>query len=167
MRIFLHFAIFTVALAFFAQDVRADGHSMKIQSLVAGTGSVWKNQSGSVAVLTFTTSPTQPSTWDVSGYYVNNAQGTGCIGTPYPLTGVYYGGSNPPMISFSVAWSNASSVCNSSTGWTGYQTSNGTDVQFMTAWNLAYQGSSGGAILAGEDIFTLQQNPSLEKLVTE
>ena len=145
-----------------AQIAFAEDHSIKPQEEMLASGSSWTNQSGSVASLSFQLSGTQPSVYTVSGYYVNNAQGFSCRGTPYVLSGVYY--INTATISFSVAWSNSSEDCRSVTGWTGYFDFGSSPVRMVTDWNLAYLSSTGGQILQGSDIFTATATVQSESL---
>lgn len=115
-------------------------------SSLTGTSSTWVNQSGST--MTITVSPSA----EVTGQYINRAAGTGCQNSPYQISGRVNGN----FISFSVAWNNGTANCNSVTGWSGYARSSASDLQIVTDWNLAYQGSSGPAIEAGSDTFTYQ-----------
>jgi hypothetical protein len=107
------------------------------------SSSSWINQSGSTMTLVF------GSGGSVTGSYINNAAGFACQGTPYPIAGWVLGN----FISIAVAWNNAYANCNSVTGWTGYAVQDGGSVAIMTNWNLAYQGASGPAIMAGQDVF--------------
>lgn len=113
-----------------------------LQQHLATTG--WVNQSGSVMNFSVSTDG------QITGTYVNNAAGTGCQGTPYPLTGWVYGNN----IAWSVAWTNATANCNSVTAWGGYYDPGTNSLQ--TSWVLAYQGTSGGGIEQGTDVFTYQ-----------
>ncbi|MDQ0423235.1 hypothetical protein J2045_004287 [Peteryoungia aggregata LMG 23059] len=127
-------------------------------SSLSGASTTWINELGSVMTIDVA------SDGSVSGTYVNNAQGTGCQGTPYVLNGRVTGNT----IAFSVAWSNGTANCNSVTGWAGYaQVSTGNTLQIVTQWNLAYMASSGGQIQSGKDVFTYQpqivQQSLLEK----
>ena len=102
-------------------------------------GSVWKNQSGST--ITFTS--VDPASGQLSGIYINNAQGYSCQGTPYPVTGYIY----ETLLSWSVRWSNATEDCKSITGWTGYfDSASGT---IKTDWMLVYKNT----ISDGKDVF--------------
>nr|6HDV_A Chain A, Afifavidin [Afifella pfennigii]6HDV_B Chain B, Afifavidin [Afifella pfennigii]6HDV_C Chain C, Afifavidin [Afifella pfennigii]6HDV_D Chain D, Afifavidin [Afifella pfennigii] len=112
---------------------------------VPAVSSSWVNQDGSTMTLVFGAGNS------VSGFYVNNAPGFGCQGTPYPLVGLTWGN----FIGFTVAWDNATANCNSVTSWTGFAEAAGSDVTIVTDWNLAYQGSSSGEIQQGSDTFTL------------
>jgi hypothetical protein len=118
------------------------GADSDLGRFLAATG--WVNQSGSVMNFTGT------STGQIQGTYVNNATGTGCQGTAYPLIG-WVNGNN---IAWSVSWSNASADCNSVTAWGGYYDPSTGSIQ--TRWTLAYQSGSGGAIQQGADVFKYQ-----------
>jgi hypothetical protein len=114
----------------------------ELQKLLAASG--WVNQSGSV--MNFAVGPSG----QISGTYVNNAAGTGCQGSAYPLTGWVYGNN----IAWSVTWTNAVASCNSVTAWGGYYDPNSNAIQ--TNWVLAYQTGSGGATQLGADVFKYQ-----------
>ncbi|EJT01362.1 avidin/streptavidin family protein [Rhizobium sp. CCGE 510] len=132
----LVFAVATSALAF-------DASNFKDFSSIAPASSSWQNQSGSTMIIQV------DSFGNVSGQYVNRAQGTGCQNSPYPLTGRV----NGTFIAFSVGWNNSTENCNSATGWTGYAQVNGNNTEIVTSWNLAYEGGSGPAIEQGQDTF--------------
>ncbi|MFQ1702155.1 avidin/streptavidin family protein [Loktanella agnita] len=119
----------------------------------------------SVASIGFTLSPSQPATYIVSGYYVNNTQGYNCQGTAYPITGIYY--ANTQTLSFSVAWSNSSEDCQSVTGWTGYVDYGATPLQMVTNWNLAYESTGGSQIMQGQDTFTRNQTRTQNDLIAD
>lgn len=105
--------------------------------------STWKNQRGSTMTINV------DSFGNVTGQYINEAPDTGCHGSPYPLVGRTTGN----FIAFSVAWNNATENCNSTTGWAGYAQANGGNIEIITNWNLAYQGTS-PTIEQGSDTFT-------------
>lgn len=157
--------VLTITVAGFAQTAFADDHAMSPEIKLVAGASNWVNQSGSVAQFVFTPSPTQPQTYEVSGNYINNAQGTGCKGTPYPLSGAYYSGNQ--IISFSVVWSNASANCQSATGWTGYFDFSGSQAVLKTDWNLAFYSGSTPAIQQGQDDFMQSVATVSESLLTE
>lgn len=113
-----------------------------LRQLLAASG--WVNQSGSI--MNFTAL----ATGQITGTYINNAAGTGCQGSPYPLTG-WINGNN---IAWSVTWTNTTQNCNSVTAWGGYYTSS--TGQITTNWVLAYQSASGGTTQLGQDVFTYQ-----------
>lgn len=144
--------ILSFFIIFVPQIAIADGQNIEANSSLLTSTTSWTNQRGSVANFTFTQSPTQPDTYVVTGTYVNNAAGYNCKGTPYPLTGFYYAPTN--VISFSVAWSNATEDCRSITGWTGYLDYSVNPPQLSTDWNLAFSGSAGQQIQQGKDTFT-------------
>ncbi|MFP6756808.1 MAG: avidin/streptavidin family protein [Alphaproteobacteria bacterium] len=147
-----------------AQMANAAGEDDNPGMGLLASGLSWTNQSGSVASLTFTAS-SQPGTYVMSGYYVNNVAGYGCQGTPYPLSGIYY--VNTQTISFSVAWSNSSEDCQSVTGWTGYFDVSQSPMTMTTNWNLAYSTGSGQAIAQGKDVFTNTAVVTSESLIAD
>lgn len=100
--------------------------------------SVWENQRGSK----LTIQTIDPASGLLTGNYINNAAGYGCIGSPYPVVGYVYGN----VISWSVRWSNAQQDCQSITAWTGYY-QNG---KISTEWELVYGDQIGG----GSDTFS-------------
>ncbi|MDK1378259.1 MULTISPECIES: avidin/streptavidin family protein [unclassified Sinorhizobium] len=73
-----------------------------------------------------------------------------------PLTGRV----NAKFIAFSVGWNNSMENCNSATGWTGYAQANGNNIEIVTSWSLAYEGTAGPAIEQGKDTF--QHVPTTE-----
>ena len=145
--LFLILALATPPLAL------ADSQTSGMTEKLAATATDWKNQSGSIASLSFVPSTSQPGVYIVSGNYVNNAAGFNCQGTPYPLSGAYYAANQ--TISFAVAWSNGSDDCASVTGWTGYLDLSKTPWEMVTFWNLAYLSAGGSQILQGKDNFTM------------
>ena len=144
--------VFSFLLIFSPHLAIAESQQFDAESKLLSTTSSWMNQRGSVANLSFAPSPGQPHTYIVSGTFVNNAAGYNCIGTPYPISGFYY--TEAKVISFTVAWSNATEDCRSITGWTGYFDYSLNPARLETDWNLAYSGSTGPQILQGKDIFT-------------
>lgn len=100
--------------------------------------STWVNQSGSYMSISYVLSD-----GSFMGSYINNAQGTGCQGTPYTLSGRSVG----DTLGFTVSWNNGTQNCNSTTSWTGYLDSSG---NIITKWNLATPNS----IYSGADTFT-------------
>lgn len=117
-------------------------------------GSVWQNQRGSYLVI-----QSVATNGAMSGYYVNNASGYGCQGTPYPASGWALGSA----FSFQVIWSNATATCSSVTAWAGFIYND----TLTTKWNLAVNGStSASQILQGSDVFkrvAMKTNKSLIK----
>lgn len=117
----------------------ASAHEAKKQAIQAL--SAWTNQSGS----TFYIDSVAPS-GQLTGHYINRAQGYGCQNTAYPATGWIYG----TAITFTVDWINATEACNSITSWTGFYY-NG---QITTLWQLVVNGStSTSQIIQGSDVF--------------
>ncbi|MBP1852531.1 avidin/streptavidin family protein [Rhizobium halophytocola] len=114
-------------------------------SLVS-TATNWQNQSGSTMTITV------DGAGNVTGQYINRAANTGCMNSPYQISGRVNGN----FISFSVAWSNGAENCNSVTGWTGFAKMNSNSLQIVTDWNLAYQSPSVPTIQKGSDTFTYQ-----------
>lgn len=164
MKVFAALTLLVVTLGFSHGAVAEGDGSEMLPDYLSATGVSWTNQDGSVATTGFTPS-SQPSVYTVSGHYVNNAVGFSCRGTPYPLSGVYYQPTG--MISFSVAWSNASEDCQSATGWTGYIGASSSAITMTTDWNLAYMGSSGPQIEQGSDLFTLTTTVMSEGLLAQ
>ncbi len=114
--------------------------------------SAWTNQSGSTLYI----ENVGPS-GDLSGYYINRAQGYACQNTPYPVTGWIYG----TAITFTVTWQNATESCNSITSWTGFYYQG----QITTLWQLVINGStSTDQIITGEDIFQPSQQKKSKAL---
>ena len=103
-------------------------------------GSVWINQSGST--ITFTS--VDPTNGQLSGFYINNAKGYSCQGTPYQVTGYTYG----TLISWSVLWKNLHQNCQSITAWTGYLDS--ASGMIITDWKLVFNNK----ISDGKDKFS-------------
>ena len=101
----------------------------------------WVNQRGSVMTL-------RPfGAGQLSGHYVNNAQGFACRGTRYPLSGQTMGN----RIQFTVQWKNWYKDCNSTTVWRGRIAGNAIDSQ----WQLNYVDAHGRpAVMRGRDRFT-------------
>lgn len=166
MRAFAAITLLIATLGFSHGAVaQSDGPGMLPEYLSAAPSINWTNQDGSVATTSFMPSPTQKDVYAVSGHYVNNAVGFSCRGTPYPLSGVYYQPTG--MISFSVAWSNASEDCQSVTGWTGYIEASSSAITMTTNWNLAYTGPAGPQIEQGSDVFTLTVTVMSDGLLTE
>lgn len=99
---------------------------------------VWTNQRGSTLIIREIGSNGQ-----LTGTYINGAQGTGCQGTPYLVTGWLY----DKVISFAVIWQNNVASCNSITAWTGFIGNN----LMKTKWQLVTNGSL--KIDQGEDDF--------------
>ncbi|MXN63414.1 hypothetical protein GR183_00725 [Stappia sp. GBMRC 2046] len=134
---------FVLALVFFCVSsvAMADGASLTALS-------VWENQRGSK----LTIETIDPTTGVLTGNYINNAAGYGCIGSPYRVVGYVYGN----LIGWSVRWSNAHEDCQSITSWTGYY-QNGT---ITTQWELVY----GTQINDGADMFTSVAKRELQGL---
>lgn len=127
-------------------------------SSLSGTSTSWVNELGSVMTINV------GSDGSVNGTYVNNAQGTGCQGTPYVLDGRVTGNT----IAFSVAWSNGTANCNSVTGWAGYaQVTGANQIQIVTQWNLAFISASGGQFQTGADLFTYQPQVVQQSLLND
>lgn len=113
-----------------------------LQQFLAATG--WVNQSGSVMNYTYSASG------QITGTYINNAKGTGCQGTPFPLTGWINGNT----IAWSVIWKNSTVNCNSVTAWGGYYSP--TSKEIKTNWVLAVQSGSDETVQLGKDVFAYQ-----------
>jgi Avidin family len=80
-----------------------------------------------------------------TGVYINNAQGFGCQGTPFALTG-HAAGAN---VTFTVVWNNGIQNCNSTTIWRGVVTGQ----KLPTNWILI---SPHAPPQYGTDLFTQQ-----------
>ncbi|MGL3604876.1 avidin/streptavidin family protein [Rhizobium sp. G187] len=114
---------------------------------LSGTSTTWVNELGSVMTIDV------DRKGGVTGYFVNNAPGTGCRGLPYDLSGHAHGST----IAFSVVWSNGIADCRSATSWAGYARKTfGGGVQIVTQWSLAFVGKAGGKIETGQNVFTYQ-----------
>jgi len=135
--------IVLVADTAFAQDLQKQG----LRAL-----SAWTNQSGSTLYI----DAVAPS-GQLTGSYINRAQGFGCQNTAYPVTGWVYG----TAITFTVLWENAVESCNSITSWTGFYFQ-GT---ITTLWQLVINGSTSPQQIAqGSDVFqptAQKKSPSL------
>ncbi len=108
--------------------------------------------------LVFIKSDTQPGVWRLEGQYVNNAAGTDCQGTSFPLQGVFYPGEPSTTLSFSVAWANAEQSCDASAAWTGYLENNQDGApKLVTRWVLALPSHEGENFQTGSDVFTLKK----------
>lgn len=133
---------------FLGNDVLAvDAQQQAIQSL-----SAWTNQSGSTLYIDSVSSNGQ-----ISGHYINRAQGYGCQNTSYPVTGWVYG----TAITFTVTWENPVESCNSITAWTGFYSQGA----ITTLWQLVVNGStSTSQIIQGQDVFKATEQKKLQSL---
>lgn len=153
------------------QNASAESQGVSLENGLVATTTGWTNQDGSVAHFQVAGSTSQPHTYSVKGTYINNASGYGCQGTPYPLTGTYY--FNPSvaggieLLTFSVAWSNASADCMSETSWTGFLTQNGSTWEIVTQWHLAFQSPAGYQIKSGSDTFKQTTTTTSSSLIRE
>lgn len=122
-----------------------------------GVSLCFENERTSTMELVLTASDTQPEVWQLSGQYVNNAAGTDCQGTGFPLQGVFYAGEPSTTLSFSVAWASAEQSCDASAAWTGYL-QNGPDgaAKLVTRWVLALPAGDGENFQMGSDVFALK-----------
>jgi len=106
--------------------------------------SAWMNERGSTLYI----ESVSPS-GQLTGFYVNRAQGFNCQNTPYPVTGWVLG----TAITFAVLWQNSAESCNSLTAWTGFY--NTSTNAIVTLWQLVVNGTtSKDQILQGQDTFT-------------
>jgi len=104
--------------------------------------SAWTNQSGSTLYIENIAKDGQ-----VTGSYINRAQGYGCQNIAYPVTGWVYG----TAIVFTVNWKSTIESCNSITAWSGFLYQG----EIKTLWQLTVNGSSSTSqILKGSDTFT-------------
>lgn len=104
--------------------------------------SAWTNQSGSTLYIDGVSLNGQ-----ITGHYINRAQGYNCQNISYPVTGWIYGSA----ITFTTIWQSTTESCNSITSWTGFYY-NG---QISTLWQLVMNGATNTSqILQGSDTFT-------------
>ena len=114
--------------------------------------SIWTNQRGSTLYLDAITANGQ-----ITGHYINRAQGTFCQNVSFPLVGWVYGNG----ITFTVKWQNPIESCNSITSWTGFLNQG----NINTLWQLVVNGStSTQQIMQGSDIFTPLQSLTRKSL---
>jgi hypothetical protein len=108
------------------------------------SGTSWVNELGSVLTIN-----NVAANGLMTGTYTTNV---GCgAGTPQPMTGWYYPGSNGGAIAFSVYWNG----CNSVTSWSGQY--NYANSQFQTLWYLTLAAAPAwNGINAGTDTFVPQ-----------
>lgn len=149
-----------LALAFTAAPALSDQDGLTIGGMQVSDGATFcfENELTSTMELVLIEPDTQPGVWQLGGQYVNNATGTDCQGTSFPLQGVLYPGEPSTTLSFSVAWSNAEQSCDASASWTGYikNMSNGA-ATLVTRWVLALPSDNGENFQTGSDVFTLKQ----------
>jgi len=127
--------------------VALEAPEQTIQSL-----SAWTNQSGSTLYI-----DSIAPTGQITGHYINRAQGYGCQNTSYPVTGWVYG----TAITFTVKWENPAESCNSVTSWTGFYYQGA----ITTLWQLVVNGSTNTSqIIQGEDIFKPVEQKKLPSL---
>jgi Avidin family len=138
-------------LLMFSKSVCADGSgATSIEAL-----SAWTNQSGSTLYIDAIAPNGQ-----VSGHYINRAQGYGCQNIAYPMTGWLYANS----ITFTVKWQSTTQSCNSITSWTGFFYGG----KINTLWQLVVNGStSTSQILKGSDTFTPTTVLEMKSLVPD
>ncbi|MBZ0092243.1 MAG: avidin/streptavidin family protein [Sulfuricellaceae bacterium] len=118
--------------------------------------SAWTNQSGSTLYI----DAVNPSTGQLSGHYINRAQGYNCQNISYPVTGWIYG----TAITFTTIWQSTTESCNSITAWTGFYYKG----QISTLWQLVINGStSTGQIMQGSDVFTRNTTSDKKSLLRE
>jgi len=122
----------------------------KIQSL-----SAWTNQSGSTLYI-----DSVGSNGQLTGTYINRAQGYGCQNIAYPVIGWVYG----TAITFTTIWQSTTESCNSITAWTGFLYQG----QIQTLWQLVINGSSSTQqIIQGADTFSWQASKTRKSLKLE
>ena len=145
--------LFWVLVATFALAISSLAHAdavEKIQSL-----SAWTNQSGSTLYI-----DNIGGNGQLTGTYINRAQGYGCQNIAYPVTGWVYG----TAITFTTTWQSTTESCNSITAWTGFLYQG----QIQTLWQLVINGSSSTKqIIQGADTFTWQASRTLKSLKLE
>ncbi len=126
--------------------------ALDVQPQAIQSSTAWTNQSGSTLYI-----ESVNPTGQITGHYINRAQGYGCQNTPYPATGWIYG----TAITFTVKWENAVESCNSVTSWTGFYYQGA----ITTLWQLVINGStSKDQIIQGEDIFKPTEQKNLQSL---
>jgi Avidin family len=151
MKLF-HGWLFTFFLLMLSpQFAMADGSAPKsVESL-----SAWTNQSGSTLYIDAVSPDGQ-----ITGHYINRAQGFGCQNIVYPATGWVYGSS----ITFTVKWQSTTQSCNSITSWTGFFNAGKID----TLWQLVINGSTNTSqIRKGSDVFTYTPTVEHKSLLIE
>lgn len=140
------FAIFVLAISPFTYADTIE----KVQSL-----SAWTNQSGSTLYI-----ENIGSNGQLTGTYINRAQGYGCQNIAYPVTGWVYG----TAITFTTTWQSTTESCNSITAWTGFLYQG----QIQTLWQLVINGSSNTKqIIQGADTFSWQATKTHKSLKLE
>lgn len=119
-------------------------HARDLARAAIQASSAWTNQRGSTLYIDSVAPNGQ-----LTGHYINRAQGFNCQNIAYPVVGWIY----QNAITFTTIWQNPVESCNSITSWTGFY-DNG---QISTLWQLVVNGSSStNQILQGSDTF----NPS-------
>lgn len=142
-------AFFAILILVISPFVRSDTIE-KVQSL-----SAWTNQSGSTLYI-----DSIGSNGQLTGTYINRAQGYGCQNIAYPVTGWVYG----TAITFTTTWQSAAESCNSITAWTGFLYQG----QIQTLWQLVINGSSSTKqIIQGADTFSWQPSKTFKSLKIE
>lgn len=143
------YALFAVPLFLISSFACADT-AESIQSL-----SAWTNQSGSTLYI-----DSVGSNGQLTGTYINRAQGYGCQNIAYPVTGWVYG----TAITFTTIWESTTESCNSITAWTGFVYKG----QIQTQWQLVVNGSTSTTqIVQGKDTFSYQSPKTHKSLKLE
>ncbi|MEM8960442.1 MAG: avidin/streptavidin family protein [Acidobacteriota bacterium] len=107
--------------------------------------SAWDNDGGSTLHIDSIAADGQ-----ISGHYVNHAQGYRCQGTAYPVTGWWALDTN--VVTFSVKWQNDHERCNSVTSWVGYFEAG--CKRLVTSWFLVRDDADNrDDMLSGESVF--------------
>jgi hypothetical protein len=142
--------------ALFAMFVLATSPSTYADTIEKVTAnSAWTNQSGSTLYI-----DSIGSNGQLTGTYINRAQGYGCQNISYPVTGWVYG----TAITFTTIWQSTTQSCNSITAWTGFYYQG----NIQTLWQLVINGSSARSqIVQGSDTFSPQRSETLKSLKLE
>jgi hypothetical protein len=127
----------------------ASGAGAPIQSQTS-----WTNQRGSTLYVTHV----NPRTGQITGSFINRANGFHCENKPYPMTGWFSGNA----VTFSVNWeSKHAPNCKSTTAWTGFVSGD----KMPTRWQLIADGATDLKDIATEDdLFTLDSESSPSKI---
>ena len=145
--------LFHYLFLIFVATVSVVSHADTVETIKAQSG--WTNQSGSTLYIDSVGNDGQ-----ITGHYINRAQGYGCQNIAYPVTGWVYG----TAITFTTNWKSTTESCNSITAWTGFLYQG----QIQTLWQLVVNGSSNtNQIAQGADTFTWQPQKNLKSLKIE
>ena len=139
MRFFIRLSV--IALVFIGYNVSASGQEIPFNS-------TWESPNGSILYI----ETVDPSTQEISGYYINTAAefvpGFGCKDTHFDIYGIIYG----YFIIWNVAWYNQYEDCKSLTTWSGYYDPK--EQKLFTVWNTIYNSIDGPEIRPTEGNYT-------------